>query len=177
MGLPERDTLTNLVGVFCAGCSEACCSGGSSGTSTVSGSGGISGTQGTFCRCFRLHLLTPRAESMSYGRLRLSELNHWAASSSTKGPNPLPDSIVRSDQLLREISKADQRNRSSNDLLRISVWSRNDCIGPLHWFPVATKLNARLSQKVDRGAVLRVVQCAFCRTQSSTSDSLFHQIC
>ena len=47
---------------------------------------------------------------------------------------------MRSGQSLREPSGADQ-------------WTnfKTDFIGPLHWFPVATDLIARLSQEVDRG--------------------------
>ena len=36
-------------------------------------------------------------------------------------------------------------------------WSRNDFIGPLYWFPVATDRIALLSQKVGRDSSLLVV--------------------
>ena len=57
----------------------------------------------------------------------------------TKGPKPPSDSVMRSDQFLRETSAADHSNRS-----------RIDFIGALHWFPVATDGIARLSQKVSQ---------------------------
>ena len=56
-------------------------------------------------------------------------------------PNPLSDSVMRSDQLLRETSGADQRKHLP----------LNDFLGSLHWLPIATDRITRLSQKVDKG--------------------------
>lgn len=56
------------------------------------------------------------------------------------GPGQMSDSVVRTDQLLRETSEVDRWK-----------WSWTDFIGPLSWFPVATDRIERLSQKVDRG--------------------------
>ena len=50
-----------------------------------------------------------------------------------KGSDPLSDSVVRWDQLLRETSEADQ------------IKSFQDFIDLPHWFPVATDRIARLS--------------------------------
>ena len=49
-------------------------------------------------------------------------------------PDPLSDSVQRSDQLLRGTSGADPLNQSMRDFM-----------GPLHWFPVATDRIAGLS--------------------------------
>ena len=54
--------------------------------------------------------------------------------------DPLSDSVLRSDQLLQEISGTDQLNHFKTDF-----------IGPLHRFPMAADWIARLSQKMDRG--------------------------
>ena len=65
---------------------------------------------------------------------------HWTwLNEQNEGSDPLSDSVPRSDQLPRETSGANQRNRVSFDF-----------IGPLHWFPVATDRIVVLSPKVDR---------------------------
>ena len=56
-----------------------------------------------------------------------------------KSPDPLSDSVLRPDHLLRETTGADQRNRVVFDY-----------IGPLHWFVVAADRIVGLSPNVDQ---------------------------
>ena len=57
-----------------------------------------------------------------------------------KGPDPLSDSVVWSDQSLRTISGADY-----------DIISRPISFCPRHWFLAATDFIARLNHTVDRG--------------------------
>ena len=57
-----------------------------------------------------------------------------------KSPDPFSDSIVQPDQSLQENSSVDQRKHFKSDFT-----------GPLHWFPAAADLIARLSQKLEGG--------------------------
>ena len=69
-----------------------------------------------------------------------TQYNMMVGSKPWYGPDPLSDSVRRSDQLLRGTSGADQ-----------STQRKRDFTGPLHWSPIATDGIVGLRLKVDWG--------------------------
>ena len=87
----------------------------------------------------------------------------WSTISIVWNLDLLSDSVVSSDQLLRETSETDQWNHFKTDFT-----------GLLHWFPEATDLVARMSHRVDRGlsndkTVLRISRASTKHRQPSTT--------